>query len=437
MRKVLIIVHDFPPFGGGAVIRTLKYVKYLKDNGWQPTVLTLKHEYPLVEDKSLLEEIPEDIEVIRTPDTKLMQALGKRRQLSKDNGSEIDTSAPSRRYRILRFIKNIVVSLIYVPDTQAAWLPIAKQTISQMDLKDFDIIYTTAPPFSIGLLGLWIKKRHPKIPWVLDLRDAWIGNSQFTARFFWNRWRCARMEKRILNNADSIITTTKETTDSYKDRYPNISPKFFHTLTNGFDPADFTNNQAHMRTDKFVITFIGSMMKEVRDPRPFLEAVIRILDKNPDFAKNLQINLLGVLDPTNRERFDNPKIKPYVTLFGNRPHIEATEALGNTVINLNILTQASGAERITPGKIYEYFASQRPILALTHEGASARMTREINAGTVINPTDTDQIEAELQRLYKQWKADPDSLLVPAKNIDQYNRKKITSRLAKIFNDLKA
>ena len=40
MKKVLIIVNQFPPFGGGGVIRVLKFVKYLPVFNWEPIVLT-------------------------------------------------------------------------------------------------------------------------------------------------------------------------------------------------------------------------------------------------------------------------------------------------------------------------------------------------------------------------------------------------------------
>jgi hypothetical protein len=42
MKKVLMIAHQFPPIGGSGVQRTVKFVKYLRDFGWEPVVLTRK-----------------------------------------------------------------------------------------------------------------------------------------------------------------------------------------------------------------------------------------------------------------------------------------------------------------------------------------------------------------------------------------------------------
>jgi spore coat polysaccharide biosynthesis predicted glycosyltransferase SpsG len=77
MRKVLIVAHDFPPHGGGAVMRVLKFVKYLPQFGWAPVVLTVRPEYYRLLDESLLAEVPSDAVVIRTAS---LQAKGRSQQ---------------------------------------------------------------------------------------------------------------------------------------------------------------------------------------------------------------------------------------------------------------------------------------------------------------------------------------------------------------------
>ena len=40
-NKLLIITHKFPPIGGVAGMRMLKFAKYLPEYGWHPIVLTV------------------------------------------------------------------------------------------------------------------------------------------------------------------------------------------------------------------------------------------------------------------------------------------------------------------------------------------------------------------------------------------------------------
>ena len=40
MKRVLMIAHQFPPIGGSGVQRTVKFMKYLPDFGWEASVFT-------------------------------------------------------------------------------------------------------------------------------------------------------------------------------------------------------------------------------------------------------------------------------------------------------------------------------------------------------------------------------------------------------------
>ena len=66
MKKILIITYYFPPSGGPGVQRVLKHIKYLRDFGWQPYVLTVSNgQYPAI-DESLIKQIPDDVVVEKT-----------------------------------------------------------------------------------------------------------------------------------------------------------------------------------------------------------------------------------------------------------------------------------------------------------------------------------------------------------------------------------
>ena len=66
-KKVLIITYYWPPSGGAGVQRWLKFIKYLPDHGWKPVVYTAENgEYPVL-DEQLSKEIPNNIEVLKTP----------------------------------------------------------------------------------------------------------------------------------------------------------------------------------------------------------------------------------------------------------------------------------------------------------------------------------------------------------------------------------
>ena len=66
MKQLLLISYYFPPLGGAGVQRTLKFVKYLRDFGWNATVLTVQPPRGRLLDSTLLEEIASDTRIFRT-----------------------------------------------------------------------------------------------------------------------------------------------------------------------------------------------------------------------------------------------------------------------------------------------------------------------------------------------------------------------------------
>ena len=66
-KKVLIITYYWPPSGGAGVQRWLKFIKYLPNYHWNPTVFTVENgEYPVL-DQDLLNDVPDNIQVIKAP----------------------------------------------------------------------------------------------------------------------------------------------------------------------------------------------------------------------------------------------------------------------------------------------------------------------------------------------------------------------------------
>ncbi|MCA9098140.1 MAG: hypothetical protein KDA36_07135, partial [Planctomycetaceae bacterium] len=64
-RRVLLISYHFPPVGGAGVQRPIKFCKYLRQFGWEPTVLTAENPSAPVFDESLCRDLPEGLQIER------------------------------------------------------------------------------------------------------------------------------------------------------------------------------------------------------------------------------------------------------------------------------------------------------------------------------------------------------------------------------------
>jgi hypothetical protein len=60
---------------------------------------------------------------------------------------------------------------------------------------------------------------------------------------------------------------------------------------------------------------------------------------------------------------------------------------------------------VLSGKVFEYLAAERPILAVVPpDGAAAGLIRETGAGVVVAPDDVDGMVAALSDLHGRWQA---------------------------------
>ena len=78
MKKVLIITYYWPPSGGAGVQRWLKFVKYFRRFGIDPIIYTPSNPEMPVIDESLVQDIPDSIEIIQQPiwEPYLVQKMG-------------------------------------------------------------------------------------------------------------------------------------------------------------------------------------------------------------------------------------------------------------------------------------------------------------------------------------------------------------------------
>ena len=164
INKVLVIAYYFPPMGLSGVQRTLKFVKYLPDHGWEPTVLTVTPTAYYALDYGMLRELIEsNIRTIRTN--------------SLDPTRLFESGKPVKMpHEKLRTFLSGISQAIFVPDNKVGWKHDAIRAGRKLlQEEEFNVIFSTAPPYTCHLIGTALSKEF-KIPLVIDYRDAWVDN---------------------------------------------------------------------------------------------------------------------------------------------------------------------------------------------------------------------------------------------------------------------
>jgi glycosyltransferase involved in cell wall biosynthesis len=411
MKKALLIAYHFPPLGGGGVFRTLKFTKYLPEFGYQPYVLTVKNPMYREKDPTLVKEIPAEAKIHRTV---------------------------SFEHRILRVprLLNINLKWFYLPDQNIGWLPFGASAGAKLVKKEnIDVIFATSPIWTSLLIGLLVKKKTKK-PLVVDFRDPWTDNPFINYPTKLHQRLERKMEKTVLSQADYVTVATDLIKSNLIRKYPFIESKI-ETITNGFDPDDFKNLKIGKKTGKFTITYVGSIYG-LLTAKPFLTALKALVEEKKGFKEKAEAVFVGNCGKETSRLVRELGLDENVRFVGYVPHRKGLEFMVNSQALLLLITlEGSKGERILTGKLFEYLASRKPIIALVPEnGLAANVIKSLKAGTVVSPRDAQRVKTAIENYFDQWVAGTLSAATDdASDIRLYNRRFLTGKLAHIFDRL--
>jgi glycosyltransferase involved in cell wall biosynthesis len=415
MRRVLIVAYDFPPRGATGVLRVAKWARYLPQHGWQPVVVTAAATAGLRDD-DLLAQLPADLEVLRV----------RNRFASASAGADVHRPAPTRAAQLRRQLRRP-----FVPDPQLLWLPAAVDAASNRIAKGgINAILTSAPPFSISLAGLWLKRRFPDLPWLMDLRDIWSERPGLPDLVTYKANRA--LERACLERADHVTTATDGQRRLLIDTF-GIAPDRVGTITNGFDPADLPPPTSTPPPDQFRLTYVGSIVgTRVEAAHGLFDALERLRSEGVSAAQ-LEVRLIGIFDP-QIHRWAAPLIEAgLMKLLPFVPYTESFAEMRSADALLLITTDDREGRVSQPNKLFEYLALQKPILALAPPGDVTTPIEESNAGITVAPRDVGGIVGALRALLSR--RDAPQPAPDADRLARFDRRNLTRQLAALLDRL--
>lgn len=418
-RRVLVIAYYFPPMGLSGVQRTLKFVKYLPQFGWRPTVLTIEPKGYIARDESLLDELAgRDIRIVRTP------MAGPGRLFAK---KEVVNLPPEWTRKMLSRISDT----FFLPDNKIGWKRKAVDTALELHKETpFDLIFATAPPFTDFLIGREVKAIINK-PLVLDYRDPWLD---YPFKFYptpYHRWRNYILERRALRASSHVVTTNRRVKESILSRYKFLTYHDVEIIPQGFDPEDFEGvppkPQAH-KTRRMRIAYAGIFWED-RKPDYFLQALHDLFKEQPKLRGRIEAVFIGNFREENHQIVVRLGLHDSVTVMGYLPHHECIRQL----MDADLLWMIVGDEYGSPGKTYEYIGAQKPILGCAPEGFIKQTILEAG-GTVTAPKDVEGIKNAIGNyfaLFERHKLQGP----PPDVVEKYDRVRLANALVKVFESL--
>jgi glycosyltransferase involved in cell wall biosynthesis len=117
------------------------------------------------------------------------------------------------------------------------------------------------------------------------------------------------------------------------------------------------------------------------------------------------VRFAGDFRAADREYAESLGLGDRVELLGAVSRRRSLELQRDSEVLLLLIPESGGRGRgVVTGKIYEYLAAERPILAaVPSDGAAAQLVRNTGAGVVVASDDVDALREALLDLHRRWR----------------------------------
>ena len=375
-RRLLIITYYFPPEGSVGAHRWRAMSRWLQRLGHEVTVLTTPAFGTLPNEGAEIERV---FDLAASP---ALRRLLRRPPVSNPTDGELrmGAAAPPR-----------IVADLRVPDAPVlGWNPAAGLAARRLVReRGIECVITSGPPHSTHLIPLLLGRRRPA--WIADFRDGWrfeplrgpwpVPGQSALDRF---------LERKVADKADTTVAVTRPIVDDLAGRLRAGSA----WVPNAWDPelegvvADA--DVPELEPETVNIVHAGKLYLEGsnrRDPGPLGPALRLLLERRPDAARRLRILVAGRRDSKEERYLGELDPASMIRHLGPLRH-DSMLALERRADALLLVT-ASELVSLATGKLFEYLAAGRPIIALAHGNEAARIVAETETGVTIPMDDPD------------------------------------------------
>jgi glycosyltransferase involved in cell wall biosynthesis len=380
---MLLVTLYFPPAGGGGVQRPLKFAAHLPALGIETHVLAPDDPKWIHSDDEL--EPPTQAWVHRA---RYLGPRGRKPAEELHGRRGLDRAARRARLAFRR---------VLVPDENVPWnltaIPAAVRIVREHGI---DVVVTTSPPGSVHLVGA-AAKQATGVRWVADLRDSLAAHPHRRAERLAVRAKekseqaVARL---VARSADAVVCVS----DAIAAEVGRLNPRGpVSTIANGCDFDDFAGLD-YRPGERFRITHTGSFFGK-RSPRPFLSALA-------ESDLDVVARFVGDFRTADREWAEELGLGDRLELHPYVPRRRSLELQRDSEALLLLIPEAGGRGKgVLSGKVFEYLAAERPILAaVPPDGAAAALLEETGAGVVVPPEDVGAIGEGLAELEARFRA---------------------------------
>jgi glycosyltransferase involved in cell wall biosynthesis len=250
-------------------------------------------------------------------------------------------------------------------------------------------VLASGPPFSVLVAGARVAEQLG-VPFIADMRDGWLTNPGTPSGG--RRAERARRHQRLVMESANVVTCVS---GPIAEEVTAAGASRVEVIPNGFDagemPAWNPVADATVRVG-FMGRFYG-----LTDPAPFLRGLAEAAASSSGQALDVCLEVVGPPSERLDAVADALGVTEKVTHHGLLPHDEALALMARMDVGLVAIADVPGADAVYTTKLFEYLGMGLPVLVVgPHDGAAARLVRDVGAGWTVTPAETAAV-AELLR----------------------------------------
>ena len=268
--------------------------------------------------------------------------------------------------KALYFFNTLFWRSIYWPDGACIWyFPARKALRRLLKTVSFDRMISVSLPFTAHLVALDGKRQQPALEWIVDIGDpfAFLKEAPKNNLVLYRRLNF-RVERKILDQADAISVTVKETKNQYESHYESLStpitiiPPLFAPQKP--EPVD----RSFFDPSKISIAYFGTFYYGIRTPAHFLFLLDAYLEAYPSFEEKIEVCFFGEITGALKDAFNQyNSAKKCCKVYHQIPRANALFLMREADILLNISNKTSYQ---LPSKSIDYLMAGKPILNICY-----------------------------------------------------------------------
>ena len=302
-------------------------------------------------------------------------------------------------------------------------------------IEGIDIAYISSTPLTVGLIGLWLKRKK-NIPYIFEVRDLWpkapiqIGaiKGSILKKYLY------RLESKIYHGAEKIVALSPGMRDWIKEVAPE---KEVYMIPNMADCQFFKKEikdpkliEFYHAQTPFVVTYLGSIGQTNH-----LEFLLDIAEKSLQRGLNINFKVVG-----QGSRLSAIKLQAYLKKLNNVEFISHQDKEGvRRILNITDATYVSFKDlpvlaTNSPNKLFDSLASGK-LTIINTPGWTKDLVEKYKCGFYADPHKPEDFLNQLTPFMEE-KDKLEAYKTNARNIAEklYSKRLQIEKLVKVLNN---